>query len=233
MTDDAAIRVLSADAPKVGLRIRCASFAAANGRKVEIELLTAPLIRERVTSARANADVLIVPLPILVELAQAGHVDSTTIRPIGSVKVGVVVRNGAREPDITSVEGFTRSILDADAIVYNRASSGLYVAGMLDQLGLASRIADKVVVVSTGAAVMEHLAATPGNAIGFGHVTEIRLHDDRGTHLVGALPGEINRITTYAIGALANLVDSTRIHALIDHLTSPAARQEFVASGIT
>ncbi len=226
------LRVLSADAPKTGLRKCCERFSKLNRREVKIDLLTAPRIVDRVVAGEADADVIVIPLPLLEQLADGGHVDGATIAPLGSVAVGVVVRNGKRDPDLSSVESFRHAVLAADAVVYNTASSGVYVAGMLKDLGVADEISGHVVVVPTGASVMEQLAGDEANAIGFCHVTEIRLHDDRGTHLVGPLPGRIGRTTTYAAGAAAGGLRLGDARALIEFLSSPSGRRTFKESGV-
>jgi molybdate transport system substrate-binding protein len=233
MNDAQPIRILSADAPKIGLR-RCAdTFAASTGQPFEIELATAPAIKERLASGIADADIVVVPLPVMEEFAMAGRVDPRSVAVIGSVTVGVVVRNGAREPDLTSVESFIRSLLAADAVVYNEASSGQYIARVLKNLGLADKVAAKSVVVRTGAAVMERLAAeSSGDAVGFGHVTEIRLHDDLGTHLVGPLPRAIGRATPYAAGLLAAASRPVAARNLIDFMVSASGKEIFVATGV-
>lgn len=233
MNDAQRIHILSADAPKTGLR-RCAeAFAAETGQPFEIQLATAPVIRERVASGIADADIIVAPLPVMEEFACAGRVDPRSISVIGSVTVGVVVRNGAREPDLTSVESFIRSVLAADIVVYNEASSGQYIAQMLGALGLAHKVAAKTVVVRTGAAVMQRLAAeSSGDAIGFGHVTEIRLHDELGTHLVGPLPEAIGRATPYAAGLLATTPRPAAARNLIDFMVSAAGKEIFVATGV-
>jgi ABC-type molybdate transport system substrate-binding protein len=80
---------------------------------------------------------------------------------------------------------------------------------------------------------MEALAADiSGNAIGFGHATEIRLHDYLGTRLVGPLPGEIGRQTPYAAGLLADAGDNETGRALIDFMVSARGRQVFLDSGV-
>ncbi len=233
MDDAQLIRILSADAPKIGLR-RCAeTFAAETGQPFEIQLATAPVIKECVASGIADADIVVVPLSVMEEFASAGRVDPRSVSVIGSVTVGVVVRNGAREPDLTSVESFIRSLLAADTVVYNEASSGQYVARMLANLGLADKVAAKIVVVRTGAAVMQRLAAeSSGDAIGFGHVTEIRLHDDLGTHLVGPLPEAIGRATPYAAGLLATASRAAAARSLIEFMASTAGKEIFAATGV-
>ena len=233
MTATQAIRILSAGAPKTGVRACADAFAASSGERCEIEFATAPVIRERVSTEAADADLVVAPLPAMKEFAGAGHVDPDAISPIGSVTVGVVVRDGAREPDLSTVEAFTRAVLAAEAVVYNTASSGEYITRMLEKLGIADQVASKTIRVPTGAAVMEHLAAHPsGNVIGFGQITEIRLHDDLGTHLVGPLPEAIGKTTTYAAGPIAGAQRADAARALAAFMASPDGKRIFVASGV-
>lgn len=234
MNGNTEIRILSADAPKTGLRRCAAAFADRNGTWSSIELATAPTIKKRIEAGEAAAEVVIVPLTMMRELAEAGFVRPESITPIGSVTVGVVVRSGAREPDLTSVDAFCQSLRAADLIVYNTASSGLYVANVLEQLELKEELAEKSVIVPTGSAVMERLVAESTlNAIGFGHVTEIRLHDDLGTHLVGPLPGPISRETPYAAGVLATAANHQAASGLVAFLGSRDGKQHFVEAGVT
>ena len=234
MNGNAEIRILSADAPKGGLRKCAAAFADRKGTCSSIELATAPTIKKRVEAGDAAADLVVVPLAMMKELADAGFVTPASITPIGSVTVGVVVRNGAREPDLTSVDAFSQSLRAADLVVYNTASSGLYVASVLERLDLKEELAAKSVIVPTGTSVMERLVAESTlNAIGFGHVTEIRLHNDRGTHLVGPLPGAIGRETPYAAGVLATAANPEAASDLVAFLGSRDCKQHFVDAGVT
>jgi molybdate transport system substrate-binding protein len=234
MADASALRILSADAPKIGLRECARLHAAESGLPFEIALQTAPRINERILTGAAGAEIVVLPLPLLEELAAKGWIDSHSIVSLGAVSVGVVVRNGAREPDLSSRETFMEAILVADAVIYNTASSGLYVARLLDKLGLASKIEPRTVVVATGAAVIDELLARPSaDAIGFGHITEIRLHDARGTHLAGPLPECIGRNTVYAAGILAGAVQVDAARSLIKFMVSAAGKRIFAASGVT
>jgi molybdate transport system substrate-binding protein len=228
-----AIRILSADAPKAGLRQAAERFSGETGLPHTIELATGPVIKQRVEVGSANADLVVIPRPHLEDLAQAGHIDPHTIATLGLVTVGVCVRNGAREPDLSSVDAFTDSLLNATRIIYNTASSGQYVAGMLQKLGLIERIGDRITILPTGVAVMEALAAdSSDSAIAFGHVTEIRRHNALGTHLVGPLPGAIGRETPYAIGLVRNAAQPEAARRPATFLTCPSGKQIFVENGV-
>lgn len=233
MSEDQAIRILSAGAPKTGVR-RCAEdFAAQTGLPFEVEFATAPVLRERVQSGDTNADVIIAPAAAMDAFATAGHVEPESVSVIGSVTAGVVVRDGAPEPDLTSVEAFTRDLMAADALVYNLASSGQYIAKMIEELGIAADVADKTTRVPTGAAVMERLAAEPSRAaVGFGQITEIRLHENLGVHLVGPLPEAIGKVTTYAAALLSAAPRPDAARPLVDFMVSSAGKEIFVATGV-
>jgi molybdate transport system substrate-binding protein len=227
------LRILSADAPKAGLRKNAETFSRETGIAHEIELLTGPKIKERVLSGTIDVDLVIIPRPQFDDLTGAGFLDPNDITVIGHVTVGVTVRNGAREPDLSSVEGFKRSVLAADRLIYNTASSGQYIHQMFERLGMAEVVSQKATILGTGKAAMEALAAdTTGTAIGFGHVTEIRLHDSLGTHLVGPLPGEIGRQTPYAGGVLSKAPNPDTARRFLAFLVSPGGRETFTETGV-
>jgi molybdate transport system substrate-binding protein len=228
-----AMRILSAGAPKTGVRACAEAFAATSGETFEIEFATAPVIKERVSSGAADADLVVAPVAAMEGFARAGRLAGDGAAPVGSVTMGVVVRDGAPEPDLSSVETLVAALRTADAVVFNKASSGEHVARMLDDLGLADELAARIVRVPTGAAVMEYLSANPSSqAIGFGQITEIRLHDDLGTHLVGPLPEAIGKTTTYAAAPLAGAERADAAQALAAFMTSADGKCLFVESGV-
>jgi molybdate transport system substrate-binding protein len=233
MSDKQPVLILSADAPKAGLRENAELFTKKTGIPHQIELATGPVIKQRILAGDANVDIVVIPRPEFDDLVSAGRVDPEDISVLGFVTVGVTIKSGAREPDLRSVEGFKASVLAADRAIYNTASSGQYVAALFDRLGLADRIKDKVSIFPTGKTAMEALATdTSGNAIGFGHVTEIRLHDPLGTRLVGPLPKEIGRQTPYAAGVLKTAKQPDAAKKLVEFMIGSRGKQIFLETGV-
>jgi molybdate transport system substrate-binding protein len=233
MTGERTIRILSAGAIKGGVGRSAELFGSETGIAQAIEFATAPVIRERVLAGNANADLITLPRPLFDELIAAGHVRPEDVAVLGSVTLGVSVREGDRVPDLSSVEAFVASVLAADRIIYNTASSGQHVAKILERLGLMEKIGSKVLALPDGKAAMEALAADrSGNAIGFGQATEIRLHDHLGTRFVGPLPGEIGHETCYAAARLADATEPDAARRLIDFMVSPRGRQVFRDTGV-
>ena len=231
MAENRTIRILSAGAMKQGIRTCAEIYSAETGAPFAIEFATGPVIKERVVAGDANADIVAVPRHQFDDLIVANRIRAEDVAVLGCVTVGTTVKNGAREPDLSSVDGFVASVLAADRLIYNLASSGQYVAMVLEGLGLTDQVKDKTSIFPDGKSTMEAIAAdTTGNALGFGHATEIRLHDYLGTHLVGPLPGEIGRETPYAAGRLAEAAETAQ--GLVDFMVSERGRQTFLDSGV-
>ena len=232
----AEVRVLSAGAVEPGLRPVLAEFEKTTGHTITLGFAAAPQIRER-GKAGAAFDLVIAPPGVLDELESAGRIDPDRAQRVslGRVGVGVAVRPGATLPDISSREAFARLMREADSVVFNRASTGLYVETLLRGLGIdvqgrATRFPD-------GASVMAHVLQSQhaGREIGLGATTEILLLRDKGLQFVGPLPPELQNFTTY-VAAAANAVPggdaAEAARALLRALASAASRATFAGAGI-
>jgi len=229
----AEIKVLSAGAIKTGLANLAKSFEEKTGHKVTITFATAPVLHGKVENKEVTADIVVAPIPTMTGLEEKGRVVAGTRAVLGSVRAAVVVRDGVPEPDISTAEAFKKEILAARSLVYNQASSGLYIEKLLDRLGVAERVKDKTTRVLTGGAVMKHLAGSKTeNEIGFGQVPEILVYKDQGVKLVGPLPKEIENVTTYAVGLLVDASTPEPAGKFIRFLATPSAREAFAATGV-
>jgi len=229
------LRVLSTGAPKGGVSGCAEAFGKKTGRKVEVAFVTAPVLREKVEAGEADADVIVAPVARMDAFEAEGRVMPGIRATVGSVKAGVVVWDGAPDPDISSAESLKAALLAADSVVYNVATSGAYIVKMIDRLGIAEAIEDKAVRVPNGSGVMLRLAEAknPG-AIGFGQLTEIRVHEDRGVavRLVGALPKELENVTTYCAAVFGRAGDPDGARALVEFMGADEGRRLCVASGL-
>jgi len=62
------------------------------------------------------------------------------------------VRPGAPVPDISSSDALKRSVLAADSIVFNRASSGIYFENLLKKMEIYEQVQAKATRYADGAA---------------------------------------------------------------------------------
>lgn len=233
------LRVLSAGAVEPGMRPALAAFERATGHTVAISFAAAPALRDALRAPASAADIIVAPQGVLDEFAANNKVALDGSRaPIGKVGVGVAIRAGADVPDITSAETLKAALASADAVVFNRASTGLYIERMLQRLGVADAVQPKSVRVADGASVLQRLlAGTSPHEFGFAAMTEIVLFRDRGAKLVGPLPAALQNHTSYVAipwpGAPA--ADGARgaaVAALMRHLQGTESRARFVAAGI-
>jgi molybdate transport system substrate-binding protein len=228
-----ALKILSAGAVKRGVSQVAQQYEADSGNTVSVEFDTAPSLRERLKRGEA-ADVLVMPPAMLDELTREGLVDNAHRRYIGRSRMGLFVKRGVTVPDISTVDAFERAILASDAVVYNTASSGLYMEKLLEKLGLYAQVRARIVKVDSGAAVMQQVASHPGKAIGSGQLSEIRVQLDKGVAiaLAGPLPDDIQNATPYDAAAIATSAAPGAARALVAALTSPEAKAIFAATGI-
>jgi len=121
---------------------------------------------------------------------------------------------------------------EADSLVFNRASTGLYVETLLRSLGVDTR--GRATRFADGASVMTHVlhSKAEGREIGLGATTEILLMRDQGLQFVGPLPATLQNFTTYVATLAVAPANREAAQALLKHLASAASKATFVAAGI-
>jgi molybdate transport system substrate-binding protein len=227
----AELNLISAGAVEPGVVAAADAFQRETGAEVKIKFATAPAIRQRVGGGEA-VDMVIAPPAVIEELAKAGKLDGSGSAAVGRVGVGVLVRGGALKPDVSSADALKRALLDAESVVYNKASTGLYLEKLFERLGVGAEVKAKETRYPDGAAVMEHVIHGKGKEIGFGAMTEIRLYGDKGAQFVGPLPPEAQNYTSYAAALAVAPANRDGAAAFVKFLASPAARAAFLAKGV-
>jgi molybdate transport system substrate-binding protein len=179
------------------------------------------------------ADVVIMDGHGADELAKRG-----LARPDGKVElarsqVGMVVRAGSPKPDISTVEAFKRTLLEAKSIAYSDSGSGTYLSTRLfAKLGVADQIAGKSRKVR-GPPSGEPVAAVVARGeseIGFQQVSEL-IHVP-GVDFVGPLPEEFQPGFTFAGAVTAKAAQPEAAMALLRFLSSPEAAPVITKAGL-
>lgn len=224
------LRVLSAGAVKTVVSAIADDFRRETGHTVTLTTGTAGALKQKVVGGEP-ADAIIATDTALAELARAGEI-AGGVTDVARVGVGVAVRQGDPPPDVSTVEAFRRALLAARAIVYNDpasgATSGIYVHDLIDRLGLREPLKDKVVLWPGGYACE---ALTRGRADLCVHqISEILAVP--GVMLVGPLPPEVQKVTTYAAGVLRRSAAPAAARAFVDFVARPAFRARFADAGL-
>ena len=195
------LKVLTGGAFKPVLMDMLPEYEKQTGHKVTVENDTAGALTRRIMSGEAF-DIVILPLANLDQLSAEGKVIDDSMTPFGKVGVGVAVALSAPQPNISSTEGLRRALLDARTVAYidpaMGGTSGIYVARLFQQLGIASQMQSKSVLVRDGLAGQ---AVARGQAeIALQQASELRLVPS--VKFAGLLPEAIQNWTVYT-GALS------------------------------
>ena len=198
------LKILGAGPVKRGVSRLAAEFEKSSGHKVDVEFAGAPGVRDRVLAGEA-VDVAVVPQAAMEEFEKLGKVVAGTSALMGRSRMGIVVRKGAAQPDISDTEAFKRAMTGAEAIVCNVASSGVYLVKLLEKLGIGDVTNDKVLKLPDTVKVMEHVAGSRARTIGVGQLAEISELVEKGLAiaLVAPLPDAIQNVTAYNAGVTA------------------------------
>jgi molybdate transport system substrate-binding protein len=225
------ITILSAGAVAPGLAKIIDSFRRETGHDVKVTFATAPAILKR--SADPNIpDVVIAPPDVLTEFVKARGTASGDPIKVGRIGVGIVVRDGAPLPKIATVDEFKQSLLSSESLVYNQASTGVYLERLFEDLGIAPQLKTKTTRYADAAAVLKHVNQGKGNEIGLAALTVIIEGQHNGLKLAGPLPPEIQNYTSYAAVVSMDSSVSDAAQEFVRHLASPAARKTLSAAGI-
>ena len=225
------IKLLSAGAVKPGLARVIDQFRSETGDEVTISFATAPAIRKQLGGAE-TFDLVIAPPDLLDGLASEGKAQVGDRVTVGRIGVGVMIRDGAPMPKITSVDEFKQSLLNAESIVYNQASTGIYLESLFERLGISAQLNAKTTRYPDFAAVRDHVSNGKGSEIGLGATTVIIESASKGLKFVGPLPAEIQNHTTYAAAIIADSAAGDAAMSLLRYLTSAKAKTIFTSAGI-
>lgn len=206
-------------------------FERESGHKVAAEWSSSPVIRKRI-EAGEEADVVIVAnvlgRSLAEELTKQGKIAGAPV-VFAKSGVGVAVRAGAPEPDISSADALKTSLLQAKTITYSAGASGVYIASMLQKLGIYDQVKAKAVAVKPSEPVGEVVAR--GDAeIGFHQVSE--LLPVKGIRYLGPLPADIQNITVYSGGIHSGTKGEAAAKALVAFLSTPSAMQSLGKHGL-
>jgi len=227
----AEVRVLSAGAMKAMVTELSEGFQKETGHTVAITADTGGGLKRKVEGGE-KADVLIAPDAVMDALTKSNHVVAGSRTDLAKTAIGVAVRQGAPQPDISTVDAFKRALLEARSIVYNDpaigATSGIHFAAVLERLGIAEAVKPKTVLWKGGYAAE---ALLNGQAELCVHqISEIL--PVKGVVLVGPLPAELNKVTVYAGSMLASSPTPDAGRAFLAYLSRPEFRAKFAAAGL-
>jgi len=228
----ASLKIMSAGAVKVMLVALGADFERARGIKLDLNFGTAGAQGDRIKAGEATD---------LVMLSQSGiaALDKLNLLKVGSAidlastVTGVIIRDGAPRPDISTPDAFKQALIAAPSVAYTDpkagGSGGIMFAGLLDRLGIAEAVNKKAVLCKGGYDVAGAVAEGRA-ALGTTLISEAL--PVAGLTIVGPLPGALNFKNMYSAAIHAGSTKTDAARACLNFLTDPATRPRWLAAGM-
>ena len=146
----AQIKIVSTHAVQDVLRELALAFERAHQITLVIDYDPANALKRRIEDG-VPFDIAIVTRPVIDALVGQGRIAGETVTDIGRSGLGVAVRKGATKPDVSTADAFKRALINAKSVVRSReGTSGLYFETLLNRLGIAEAMRDKIVLGGSG-----------------------------------------------------------------------------------
>ncbi len=174
-------------------------------------------------------DVVIMVGYALDKLVEDGKVPSGDTVKLARSGIGVVVKQGAPEPDISTAAGLKQALLDARSIAYSDSASGVYIEReMFKKMGIEDQVRSKARMIP-GEPVGEVVARGEAE-IGFQQISELK--PIKGITLVGPVPEPLQLDSIFSAGVLESSQEKEAARSLVNFLASPAAATAITNSGM-
>jgi molybdate transport system substrate-binding protein len=225
----AEISVMSGGAPKEALAILIPQFEKRTGHHVKVTYAVISALQQKL-AAGERPDMVLLPSSAIADLARAGTLKSDGSAPFGTIRVMAIVKEGAPHPDISTRDAFRSVLVAAHSIVYSPPTtpSGMHMARIVDELGIADAIKDRVThraALDGGVAVV----ATGAADIGIYQSSEV-VHV-KGVTELGPLPDALQLKLVYGGAVTAANPNPEPALAFIKFLAEPENKRVWKESG--
>lgn len=194
------IRVLSSLGIKAVVDELAPQFERATKHKVVTVFDLASVLKTKIDGGEPF-DVAILTPPLLDDLIAKGTVTPASRSLVARVGLGLMMRAGGRKPDVSSVEAFKRTLLDARSITYATAgASGVAFVATIEKLGIAAQVKAKARPAASGDEVNANIL-NGSSDLAVLPVSEIL--PVKGAELGGLFPAEVQTYVQMAAGISA------------------------------
>jgi molybdate transport system substrate-binding protein len=218
------IRVISSNALKPVLERISPEFENATGHKLVFTWGQAEILKG------TSFDVAVLTAAVIDKLIMQGRLVGATRTAVAVSATGLAVRKGAAKPDISTVEAFKHTLLDAGSITFaEQGGTGAYLKALFVRLGIADALTGKLRSLRLNQGPAE--AVADGEAeIGLTQISEILPYE--GVELVGPLPSEVQLTTTYVTAVAVGTTHVDAVASLVKFITAPTAAPVLRAKGL-
>ena len=215
------IHVMTGGAPKEVLAVLTPEFEKQTGHKVRFTYAVISAIQQKLTAGE-KPDMVLMPVPAIEARVKDGTFRGDARATLGTVRVGLVVREGAKAPDISTLDNFKAAMLAAKSVVHSNPAatpSGGHLAKVWEQLGIADAMKPKLIfrnALDGGVAAI----TTDEAEIGLYPMSEVIA--EKGVTVVGLIPQAVQLDTGYGAAVLTAKTAPEPAIAFVKFLADPA-----------
>jgi molybdate transport system substrate-binding protein len=201
-------------------------FERASGHKLVIHFDTAPNLVKLATSGEPF-DLGVVPIDVFKDAAAKAKFGPPI--EVARVGYGVAVRVGAPKPDVSTLDAFKKTLLDAKSITFLPASAaGSYILKVFERLGIDEAMKAKTKAQTAPGQIVPALINGDAELAVFVN----NLLTAPGVEIAGPFPAEVQQELVFPAAIAVDTKEAAAAKAFIDFLTSPAAASVIQAKGM-
>jgi molybdate transport system substrate-binding protein len=176
-------------------------------------------------------DLVFLAADAINKLEAGGHLQAGRRVDLVRSGVAVAVQAGAPRPDIGSEAALRNAVLAARSLSYSTGPSGVALVQQFERWGIEEQIKPRIVQAPPGVPVGS-LVASGQVELGFQQLSE--LINLAGIDIVGALPPEVQIITTFSAGVGTGVAGgrAEAVRAYLAFLSSAAAADAIRRQGM-
>jgi molybdate transport system substrate-binding protein len=224
----AELRVLSVGSVQIAAKALAADFTKATGNQVMLTIVAPSEIGQKLASA--TYDMVICSVPAMAALDKAGSLRPGSRSPLARVGIGVMVREGAALPDVSTPEAFKKTLLTARSIVHGDPAtpnqSGVVTMKILANAGILDAVKGK----ARAANLAEGFAMVAKGEVELALFNLVELPP--GVRLAGPVPASLQEYTSYQTAVLAGGGAPDEARAFSKLMTSEPARKTWEGSSL-
>jgi molybdate transport system substrate-binding protein len=160
--------------------------------------------------------------PMLIDgLTAAGKIASGSHSALARTPIGVAFRQGSPKPDLGNPDEVRRTMLAAKSVAYAReGASAAFFLALIQRLGLADALKDRIVAAASGAAVA---ASVAHGDVELGVLPVSEILPSAGVQVAGTFPADLAGYITLSAGLSAAGGGNAAAKSLVAFLTGPTA----------
>ena len=228
MTTGVNLTLRTSNSTRPVLDLLLPDFERASGHTITLILDTAKNSLARI-EAGERADMAVLLAASIDKLTGLGIVDAASRQPFARSTIGMAVLKGAPKPDISTVDAFKRTLLNAKSIAHTvHGPSGAYFPGLIERLGIAEQVKPKTVTRPGG---YIGVVVTAGEAeMAFQQICELLAVP--GLDVVGPIPQALQHNFDSQAAIFSGSTQRAAAQELLRYLARPAHAATFVKAGL-